>query len=48
MYFQVESVIEFEPGLNNYTAQLYEMKDAQARVYLLYARYQNKYSSAVF
>ncbi|CAH1390907.1 unnamed protein product [Nezara viridula] len=34
---QVESVIEFEPGLNNYTAQLYEMKDAQARVYLLYA-----------
>ncbi|BET00931.1 Glutamate [NMDA] receptor subunit 1 [Nesidiocoris tenuis] len=34
---QVESVIEFEPGLENYTSNLKEMKYAQARVYLLYA-----------
>lgn len=34
---QVESVIEFEPGLKNFTEQLMEMKDAQARVYLMYA-----------
>ncbi|KAH0954642.1 hypothetical protein HN011_004176 [Eciton burchellii] len=33
----VESVIEFEPGLNNFVEQLIEMKSAQARVYLMYA-----------
>ncbi|XP_014240013.1 glutamate [NMDA] receptor subunit 1 [Cimex lectularius] len=34
---QVESVIEFEPGVDNFTSHLLEMKYAQARVYLLYA-----------
>ncbi|XP_044734229.1 glutamate [NMDA] receptor subunit 1 isoform X2 [Chrysoperla carnea] len=34
---QVESVIEFEPGLESFTEQLIEMKNAQARVYLMYA-----------
>ncbi|XP_076160920.1 glutamate ionotropic receptor NMDA type subunit 1 isoform X2 [Ptiloglossa arizonensis] len=34
---QVESVIEFEPGLESFTQQLMEMKNAQARVCLLYA-----------
>lgn len=34
---QVESVIEFEPGLESFTDQLLEMKSAQARVYLMYA-----------
>ncbi|XP_054271641.1 glutamate [NMDA] receptor subunit 1 [Macrosteles quadrilineatus] len=34
---QVESVIEFEPGLESFTEQLLEMNNAQARVYLLYA-----------
>ncbi|KAF2905177.1 hypothetical protein ILUMI_01004 [Ignelater luminosus] len=34
---QVESVIEFEAGLDNFIDQLQEMKSAQARVYLLYA-----------
>ncbi|KAG8230219.1 hypothetical protein J437_LFUL010847 [Ladona fulva] len=34
---QVEAVIEFEPGLESFTEQLMEMKNAQARVYLLYA-----------
>uniref|UniRef100_A0A0A9ZDF8 Glutamate [NMDA] receptor subunit 1 n=2 Tax=Lygus hesperus TaxID=30085 RepID=A0A0A9ZDF8_LYGHE len=34
---QVESIIEFESGLDNYTMNLQEMKYAQARVYLLYA-----------
>ncbi|XP_043268795.1 glutamate [NMDA] receptor subunit 1 isoform X2 [Venturia canescens] len=33
----VESVIEFEPGLDNFTEQLMEMKNAQARVCLMYA-----------
>ncbi|XP_048507258.1 glutamate [NMDA] receptor subunit 1 isoform X2 [Athalia rosae] len=33
----VESVIEFEPGLKNFTEQLMDMKNAQARVYLMYA-----------
>lgn len=33
---QVESVIEFEPGLDSFTEQLMEMKNAQARVCLLY------------
>jgi ionotropic glutamate receptor NMDA 1 len=36
---QVESVIEFEPGLDSFTDQLLDMKNAQARVYLMYARY---------
>ncbi|XP_054008578.1 glutamate [NMDA] receptor subunit 1 isoform X5 [Hylaeus anthracinus] len=34
---QVESVIEFEPGLESFMHQLIEMKNAQARVCLLYA-----------
>ncbi|KAK9301078.1 hypothetical protein QLX08_006418 [Tetragonisca angustula] len=34
---QVESVIEFEPGLDSFTQQLMDMKTAQARVCLLYA-----------
>lgn len=34
---QVESVIEFEPGLDSFEKQLKEMKTAQARVYLVYA-----------
>ncbi|XP_014472992.1 PREDICTED: glutamate [NMDA] receptor subunit 1 isoform X3 [Dinoponera quadriceps] len=33
----VESVIEFEPGLDNFVEQLTEMKSAQARVCLMYA-----------
>nr|XP_012147215.1 PREDICTED: glutamate [NMDA] receptor subunit 1 isoform X3 [Megachile rotundata] len=34
---QVESVIEFEPGLQSFMHQLIDMKGAQARVCLLYA-----------
>uniref|UniRef100_UPI00147906F5 glutamate [NMDA] receptor subunit 1 isoform X2 n=1 Tax=Osmia lignaria TaxID=473952 RepID=UPI00147906F5 len=34
---QVESVIEFEPGLESFSHQLMDMKGAQARVCLLYA-----------
>nr|XP_018899314.1 PREDICTED: glutamate [NMDA] receptor subunit 1 isoform X2 [Bemisia tabaci] len=34
---QVESIIEFEPGLDTFHDQLKEMKNAQARVYLMYA-----------
>ncbi|KAF7271230.1 glutamate ionotropic receptor NMDA type subunit 1 [Rhynchophorus ferrugineus] len=34
---QVESVIEFETGLDSFREQLLEMKNAQARVYLMYA-----------
>ncbi|XP_032680549.1 glutamate [NMDA] receptor subunit 1 isoform X1 [Odontomachus brunneus] len=33
----VESVIEFEPGLDSFVEQLTEMKSAQARVCLMYA-----------
>ncbi|XP_011137653.1 glutamate [NMDA] receptor subunit 1 [Harpegnathos saltator] len=33
----VESVIEFEPGLDSFVEQLMEMKNAQARVCLMYA-----------
>ncbi|XP_011300485.1 glutamate [NMDA] receptor subunit 1 isoform X1 [Fopius arisanus] len=33
----VESVIEFEPGLDNFSQQLMETKNAQARVVLMYA-----------
>lgn len=34
----VESIVEFEPKLESFTEQLMEMKAAQSRVYLLYAR----------
>ncbi|KAK4876462.1 hypothetical protein RN001_012884 [Aquatica leii] len=34
---QVESIIEFEPGLENFVDQLIDIKNAQSRVYLLYA-----------
>lgn len=34
---QVESVIEFEPGLDSFTEQLLDIRSAQARVYLMYA-----------
>nr|XP_023029657.1 glutamate [NMDA] receptor subunit 1 isoform X1 [Leptinotarsa decemlineata] len=34
---QVESVIEFEAGFDSFKEQLLEMKNAQARVYLMYA-----------
>ncbi|XP_065173627.1 glutamate [NMDA] receptor subunit 1 [Atheta coriaria] len=34
---QVESIIEFEPGIETFTAQLNEIRNAQARVYLVYA-----------
>lgn len=35
---QVESVIEFEPGLDSFSDQLSEIKNLQSRVYLLYAK----------
>ncbi|KAL1491040.1 hypothetical protein ABEB36_011696 [Hypothenemus hampei] len=35
--FQVETVIEFETGLDTFRDQLIEIKNAQARVYLMYA-----------
>ena len=31
-------MFEFEPGLESFNEQLLEMKNAQARVYLMYAR----------
>ena len=34
----VESVIEFEPGLESFVDELNEMGNAQARVYLMYAK----------
>jgi ionotropic glutamate receptor NMDA 1 len=34
---QVESVIEFEPGQDGFIDQLQEVKNAQSRVYMLYA-----------
>ncbi|CAG9836773.1 unnamed protein product [Diabrotica balteata] len=34
---QVESVIEFESGLDSFRDQLLELKNAQSRVYLMYA-----------
>lgn len=34
----VEAIVEFEPKLESFVEHLYEMKTAQARVYLLYAR----------
>lgn len=41
-YLQIEMVIELEPGSrsDNYKAKLTELRNAQARVYLLYARYR--------
>uniref|UniRef100_A0A1B1FKH6 Glutamate [NMDA] receptor subunit 1 n=1 Tax=Phyllotreta striolata TaxID=444603 RepID=A0A1B1FKH6_PHYSR len=38
---QVESVIEFELGLESFKDQLLELKNAQSRVYLLYASKQD-------
>lgn len=35
----VEAIVEFEPKLESFVEHLYEMKTAQARVYLLYARW---------
>ncbi|KAL1131594.1 hypothetical protein AAG570_011208 [Ranatra chinensis] len=40
---QVESVVEFEPGLDSLTEQLTEMQSAQSRVYLLYANKRDAY-----
>jgi len=37
LLMQVESVIEFEPGLDGFIDQLLEVKNAQSRVYILYA-----------
>lgn len=34
----VETIVEFEPKLQSFTDNLLEMKSAQSRVYLLYAR----------
>lgn len=34
----VEQVIEFEPGLDSFSDKLIEVKSAQARVFLMYAR----------
>lgn len=35
----VEMIVEFEPKLESFTEHLLEMKTAQSRVYLMYARY---------
>lgn len=35
----MEQVIEFEPGLDSFSDKLIEVKSAQARVFLMYARY---------
>jgi ionotropic glutamate receptor NMDA 1 len=37
IFIQVESVIEFEPGLDSFIDQLLEVKNAQSRVYVMYA-----------
>ena len=37
--FQVEKVEEFEPGKTSYFNMLEKIKECQARVYFLYARY---------
>lgn len=34
----VEQVIEFEPGLDSFSDKLMDVKSAQARVFLMYAR----------
>lgn len=35
----VESIVEFEPKLDSFMEHLMEMKTAQSRVYLLYAKW---------
>lgn len=35
----VESIVEFEPKLDNFVDHLMDMKSAQSRVYLLYAKW---------
>lgn len=35
----VEQVIEFEPGMEFFSDKLVDVKGAQARVFLMYARY---------
>lgn len=35
----VESIVEFEPKLETFTEHLTDMKTAQSRVYLLYAKW---------
>ena len=37
-YEQVELVIEFEPGLNEFVDKLRDMREASSRVILLYAK----------
>lgn len=37
-HLQLENVIEFEPGLNSFVDKLKEMREASARVILLYAK----------
>lgn len=37
----VELIVEFEPKIDNFITHLTDMKSAQSRVYLLYARYEN-------
>ncbi|XP_052873553.1 glutamate [NMDA] receptor subunit 1-like, partial [Anopheles cruzii] len=37
----VESIVEFEPKLDSFSSYLMDMKTAQSRVYLLYARYED-------
>jgi len=34
----VELIVEFEPKLESFTEHLIDMKTAQSRVYLMYAR----------
>lgn len=34
----VEAIVEFEPKLESFSEHFYEMKAAQSRVYLLYAK----------
>lgn len=36
----VELIVEFEPKLESFTEHLIDMKTAQSRVYLMYARYE--------
>lgn len=39
----VEQVIEFEPGLDSFSDKLMDVRSAQARVFLMYARYCSTY-----
>nr|CAG4651579.1 EOG090X00ST [Triops cancriformis] len=43
---KIEAVFEFEPELQNFTSQLLEIKEARARVYLLYANKED--ASVIF